>query len=86
MTDKLFYWAATQGGEFWKVDRGHTLDLNGEEFVVTGWDAEKRHVYVSRDTQHLVITSEATLWDQCNMQFRKSYVQTATDEPGQYLR
>lgn len=68
----LYYFAATPSGDFWKVTRGHLFNLNGEEFVVTGWNTEKRHVYVSRDNQHRVFTSEPQLWDDCNMQFRKS--------------
>jgi len=70
---KLFYFAATQAGDFWVVSRGHAFKRNGkEEFVVTGWDAAKRHVYISRDTQHIVVTGETDLWDSCNMQFRSS--------------
>lgn len=69
---RLFYYSATMHGDFWTVERGHTFNLNGEQFVVTGWNTEKRHVYVSRDNQHRVVTSETELWDDCNMQFRSS--------------
>lgn len=69
---RLFYFAATQAGDFWPVTRGHLFQLNGEQFVVTGWDTEKRHVFVSRNNQHRVITGAGELWDYCNMQFRTS--------------
>ena len=69
---KLYYFAATPAGDFWEVKRGHVFPLGREEFVVTGWDAKRHEVYVSRDTQHRVITSRVELWDRCNMQFRRS--------------
>lgn len=56
-------------GEELRVRRGHLFTRDGEEFVVTGWDATKGHVYAGRNSQFRVITGSAELQD-CGMRFR----------------
>lgn len=59
---KLRYFAATQAGDWWDVKRGHLFKrFDREEWVITGWNVDKREVYISRDNAHAVITGEDNL-------------------------
>lgn len=65
----LYFFAATQAGDWWKVARGQIVTIKHEDWVVTGFSEARREVYISQDNSHRVITNISQLWADCSMQW-----------------